>query len=178
MNLRYSVILAGCATVLAGCSSMSGLDARDEFSCKAAPGVTCQSISGVHQNLEAENLPFQKDAKEAEGDNKKPVPAYGGSSASEKVSPKVMAAAYSGMPVREPPLILRVWKAPYEDEKGDLHDQSYTYMMVHSGKWLVEANRSNIRNEYRPLLKKPANVEQEANKEAEVRKPMSYPKQN
>ena len=46
--------------LLSGCSSMSGLDASSSFSCKAAPGVNCQSISGVYQNTTADNLPFQR----------------------------------------------------------------------------------------------------------------------
>jgi len=62
-----------------------------------------------------------------------------------------MNAAYSGMPVRQPPLVLRVWMAPYEDEGGDLHDQSYFYTMVHSGKWMIEANRNTISNQFRPI---------------------------
>lgn len=41
--------------------------------------------------------------------------------------------------------------APYEDEGGDLHDQSYFYTMVHSGKWMIEANRNAISNQFRPI---------------------------
>ena len=62
-----------------------------------------------------------------------------------------MEAVTSGMPVRQPPLVLRVWMAPYEDEGGDLYDQSYFYTMVHSGRWMIEANKSAISNQYRPI---------------------------
>jgi len=157
MKRVFSVGIAlAAAGLLAGCGSMSGLDASSSFSCKAAPGVTCQSISGVHQNASAGNLPFQRTG-EAQGanndqqskDDKKP--AYGATKAEGKVSPRDMNAAYSGMPVRQPPLVLRVWMAPYEDEGGDLHDQSYFYTMVHSGKWMIEANRNTISNQFRPI---------------------------
>lgn len=148
------ITIPAAATLLAACGSFSGLDASNEFSCKAAPGVTCQSISGVHQNAAAGNLPFQRTAangsiENASGSDAKPV--YGAIKPDGKVSPRDMNAAYSGMPVRQPPLVLRVWMAPYEDESGDLHDQSYFYTMVHPGKWMIEANRSNISNQYRPI---------------------------
>lgn len=158
------LLLAGglaATSLLTGCAGMmSGLDANSSFSCKAAPGVTCQSISGVHQNASANNLPFQRNGEAnlnanaqepTEEKDKKPV-AYGAKEeGSQKVSPRDMVAANSGMPVRQPPLVLRVWMAPYEDEGGDLHDQSYFYTMVHSGRWMIEANRSSIANQYRPI---------------------------
>ena len=164
----------GAALALGGCANMSGLDSSNTFSCKAAPGVTCQSISGVHANASAGALPFQRNgeananANKPEGtqtsagngetqnnttdsqDEKKP--AYGSTPVGDgKASPRDMNAASSGMPVRQPPLVLRVWMAPYEDEGGDLHDQAYFYTMVHSGRWMIEANRSSIANQYRPI---------------------------
>ena len=76
------------------------------------------------------------------------------------------------MPVRQPPLVLRVWMAPYEDESGDLHDQSYFYTMVHSGKWMIEANRNSISSQFKPIypLNRPTQSSQEqavADKEAQ-----------
>lgn len=168
MNIRLSCSIIS-ALLLAGCSTFSGLDASSDFACKARPGVSCQSISGVHQNASAGNLPFQRggeettdatgndpEKKEAKNDadgEKKSPPKYGATKTGtpEKVSPRDMNAAYSGMPVRQPPLVLRVWMAPYEDESGDLYDQSYFYTMVHSGRWMIEANRSSIGNQYRPI---------------------------
>ncbi len=162
------IVTVAAASLLAGCTSLSGLDASSGFSCKAAPGVNCQSISGVHQNAVAGNLPYQRagdasaeaaggkdgnatadKAKSESGEGKNPV--YGASSVSGKVSPRDMEAASSGMPVRQPPLVLRVWMAPYEDEGGDLYDQSYFYTMVHSGRWMIEANKSTISNQFRPI---------------------------
>ncbi|MBK6639101.1 MAG: type IV conjugative transfer system lipoprotein TraV [Rhodocyclaceae bacterium] len=148
--------LTGFAALLslAGCSSMSGLDASTSFSCKAPPGVTCQSISGVQSNYQQGNLPFQNQqregAKEKEGD-KPSYGAAGSGSGPQKLSPREMVAASTGTPVRQPPLVLRVWVAPYEDEQGDLHDQSYFYTMVHSGRWMIEANRTALSNQFRPV---------------------------
>lgn len=167
--MKASLILAAAASLLlsACASTMSGLDATSSFSCKAAPGVTCQSISGVHQNASQGNLPFQVKgdadvrtiAESKSDDDQKEKPRYGAATQeSGKVSPKEMAAASSGMPVRQPPLVLRVWMAPYEDESGDLHDQSYFYTMVHSGKWMIEANRNAISSQFRPIYPLNKNV--------------------
>lgn len=159
-NLRAFLPAAAAALLSACASTMSGLDAGTSFSCKAAPGVTCQSISGVHQNASQGSLPFQTrgDADvranaddTTSTDEKKEKPRYGSVQDSGKVSPRDMTAATSGMPVRQPPLVLRVWLAPYEDASGDLHDQSFFYTMVHSGKWMIEANRNNISSQYRPI---------------------------
>ena len=167
MRRFLPIATVAAASLVAGCANLSGLDASSGFSCKAAPGVTCQSISGVHQNASAGNLPFQRagnaaneatgtdgsattdKAKGESGESRNPV--YGASSVSGKVSPRDMEAASSGMPVRQPPLVLRVWMAPYEDEGGDLYDQSYFYTMVHSGRWMIEANKTTISNQYRPI---------------------------
>lgn len=149
INFRLVASIAAMAS-LVGCGTMSGLDASSSFSCKAAPGVSCQSISGVHQNANAGNLPFQQEEnapKVAAGEKK----SYGTPRADSKISPKDMNAQYSGMPVRQPPLVLRVWMAPYEDDSGDLHDQTYFYTMVHSGKWMIEANRNAISNQFKPI---------------------------
>lgn len=150
--------------LLAGCGSMSGLDASSSFSCKAPAGVSCQSISGVQSNASQGNLPFQKedpaktygagDQRNAErkADDKAPLVPYGSVSGSnEKVSPRDMVAEHSGMPVRQPPLVLRVWMAPYEDDDKDLHDQSYFYTVINSGRWMIEANTTALSNQYRPI---------------------------
>lgn len=145
---------AAAALSLVGCANMSGLDANSSFSCKAPPGVTCQSISGVHANAAQGNLPFQQlesGNKQRAGDSNKPSYAATAPDAVQKMSPKEMVAASTGTPVRQPPLVLRVWVAPYEDDLGDLHDQSYFYTMVHSGRWMIEANRTALSNQYRPV---------------------------
>lgn len=152
--MKQAYALIGFASLLlGGCTSLSGLSGESDFACKAPPGVTCQSLSGVHANAMAENLPFQRQGQAAHAPGEEDgVATYGDRLGSEKISPKEMAAPMSGMPIRKPPLILRVWVAPYEDEANDLHDQSYFYTMVHPGEWMIESNRSHLRNQFRPVL--------------------------
>jgi conjugal transfer pilus assembly protein TraV len=135
-----TVILALGALILTGCGSMSGLDAKTSFSCKAPDGVLCESMTGIYANAEANNLPGQRVNHKADAEP-----------ARQADSGVLTKPITSGTPIRTAPLVLRVWFAPWEDTDGDLHDQSYVYLTVDSGKWLIEHNRRRIRDAYRPV---------------------------
>lgn len=123
----------GCA-VLSGCMSMTGLTENAKFACKAPAGTTCTSVSGVYANIgnsPGSGLPARQPYASAE--------AVGGS------APLAGAAVFpilaQGMPIRSQPRMLRLWMAPWRDEDDTLHDQTYLYVMVDPGKWLVERSR-------------------------------------
>jgi conjugal transfer pilus assembly protein TraV len=63
-----------------------------------------------------------------------------------------MAAPTSGIPLRTAPKVLRVWVAPWIDDNGDLHDQSYFYTQVSSGAWTIEASRKRIIDDFKPVF--------------------------
>jgi conjugal transfer pilus assembly protein TraV len=137
----------------AGCSSMlSGLDAKTEFHCSAPVGIPCQSITATNHQLNTGGM-AQTQAKEDE--EKRPVatvPVYVETPA--KISPKGLATPNTGVPLRSPERILRVWVAPFEDRDGTLYDQRYMYVMVEAGRWMIEANRVALRERFqviRPL---------------------------
>jgi conjugal transfer pilus assembly protein TraV len=52
--------------------------------------------------------------------------------------------------IRSDPVVIRMWVAPWEDADGDLNDQTYVYLQVDSGRWLIEHNRAQIRREFAP----------------------------
>jgi conjugal transfer pilus assembly protein TraV len=169
MNMpRYSIfaLLGLLLAMLSGCSGLSGLDGSNKFSCAAASGVNCQSISGVSQNAEAGNLPFQRGEasreKQENRDNRKTVaddnepPDYAPERLKkQKMSPADMRAIYTSEPLRQAPLVLRIWVAPFEDEEGDLHDQSIFYTQVHTGRWMVDSTQALIRAQYKPVYRLP-----------------------
>lgn len=145
MKALTLIPVAAAAITLAGCGSMSGLDAKDSFSCKAPDGVLCESMTGIYANAQANNLPGQR-VKHGNGTEEvsRAKPAEAGTGVLTK-------PIYSGTPIRSAPLVLRVWFAPWEDTDGDLHDQSYVYLPVDTGKWLIEHNRRRIQDAYRPV---------------------------
>ena len=150
MRNVFNTSLLLSAVLLTGCSSIStGIGGVSDYGCKAPPGVSCQSVSGVHANAIQHNLPSQRVGEEKaataeEGQYKTSTPT----SAPATV---VGTALSSGMPIRAQTRVLRVWIAPWEDSEGDLNDQSYSYVVVDTGRWMIDHNRRNIANEYAPI---------------------------
>jgi conjugal transfer pilus assembly protein TraV len=50
--------------------------------------------------------------------------------------------AFPGMPIRSQSKTLRVWVTPWTDDDGDLHDQTFVYLLVDPGRWMIEHTRS------------------------------------
>lgn len=170
-GLKLAATATSMAALLSGCGSLdlSGVGASDTFECSAAAqdNIPCMSLSGVNINASHGTLPGMRskpedklmiDDKKSEeattGGQGQHVAAYGQTSgAGGMVSPAAMNAPYSGAPIRSAPKYLRVWMAPLEDTDSDLHDQRYLYVTVHTGKWLIEANQSNVVRTYKPVIK-------------------------
>ncbi len=132
-------LVATAVTLLSGCSTLSGYDASSDFSCKAQPGVSCESVSGIHQNAMLHNLPSQQeggsfddedDREDKEASKAPPLPS--------KASVITGQAIESGTPIYQKPVTLRVWVAPWEDKNQVLHDQSYSYLLIEKAKWEIE----------------------------------------
>lgn len=139
--IRCSALITAAAVGLAGCS-FSGLDASNKFSCKAPDGVACASMTGVYANLQANNLPSQQISHGASLATTTKTPAPGSAVLSRPL--------FSGSPIRSAPRELRLWFAPWEDADGDLYDQSYAYLVIDNGQWLIAHNQRRIRDLYRP----------------------------
>ena len=154
--MRLTILAALGVVALSGCSSMSGYDAKTEFACKAPDGILCESMTGIYANAQQKNLPGQRVNRHGDGDA-----APADLSRAKEGNGVLTKPIYSGTPIRSAPRVLRVWFAPWEDSDGDLHDQSYVYLPVDSGRWLVEHNRRRIQDNYRPV-RAPSNVTAQA----------------
>lgn len=144
--MRLTILAALGVVALSGCSSMSGYDAKTEFACKAPDGILCESMTGIYANAQQKNLPGQRVNRHNDGDA-----APADLSRAKEGNGVLTKPIYSGTPIRSAPRVLRVWFAPWEDSDGDLHDQSYVYLPVDSGRWLIEHNRRRIQDTYRPV---------------------------
>lgn len=132
MHVRL-ITLVAVAAVLGGCGSITGFaDSGSKFACKAPPGVICTSVSGVYANAQQNNLPSLQSGS-------RPVSA----SYAMPTGGAAFPAAAAGMPIRSQSRVLRIWIAPWRDEDDTLHDQSYMYVMVDPGKWLIERSRES-----------------------------------
>lgn len=138
-------IIAGLMFVstalLTGCS---GIGASGDYGCKAPDGVSCMSVSGVYANSTQNNLPSQR---KANGDKPAKETQYQSADKGSVIGRTIS----SGDPLRSKTRVLRVWVAPWEDNDGDLNDQSYAYVVADNGKWMIDHNRRNIANEFAPI---------------------------
>lgn len=140
-------LVATTVTLLSGCSTLSGFDASSDFACKAQPGVSCESVTGIHQNALLNNLPSQQEGgglDEYENEDQNSF-SFEQSSNPPKSSPLPSKASVitgqaieSGTPIYQKPVTLRVWIAPWEDKSQVLHDQSYSYLLIEKAKWEIE----------------------------------------
>ena len=164
-SLAQRACLAGSLMVLAGCTSLSGLDGSSSLSCKAPDGVTCDSVSGVYANAVRNNLPSQRsgtatptDGKASAAASAPPAATFASAPAQSGVPSRPSAppaATASAMPLRSSARILRLWVKPWEDADRDLYDQGYVYVQIDGGQWLIEHAQRQIREAYAPLRPPP-----------------------
>lgn len=166
------------AIVLSGCAGLSGLNGASSFQCSAPAGIPCQSVTGVHLNERAGNLPSQRpqprqpktaaptEMRTGEGYPPNSIPpatpsthstsqrsgSPAGSEPDLAAGTKIPALETRPMlgAIRSDPTVIRIWIAPWEDGDGDLNDQGYVYLQIDSGRWLIEHNRERIRREFTP----------------------------
>ena len=138
-----SLFLAGCA------SSLSGLSGSSQFTCPAPDGVSCSSLSTIYAKAVTNDLPMLRNGDNGDGGEKSEVADKKGANYHEDI---IGRAPESGSPIRTQPKVLRVWLAPWEDTDGDLHDQSYIYVVIDPGRWIIEHNQQRIIDRYRPLF--------------------------
>lgn len=170
MNQTTSLVfLMSAVALISGCSSVAsphGGEASFSCSTKYMEGIPCESISGTAKNYEAGNLKWQrKEGSQpvspsiAQMQTTAKLPPIQGphqegrpsGPATEKLSPRNLAAISTGFPLRTPDRVLRIWVAPYEDEEGALNDQKYIYVTVERGAWHLEANRKAIQVPYKQI---------------------------
>jgi conjugal transfer pilus assembly protein TraV len=166
LSRSFSIAAFSITTLLAGCSSLSGVGGSSSLSCPLPNGALCKPITEVYKmpvgqkgaSPEATSSVATNTLAVAQGGavaNGIPLPTAPGltryvpstiaSSAETRVTPS------SGPPIRSAAKMLRIWLAPYEDDEGALRDHGYMYVMVDPGKWQVEHNQQRIMKQYAPI---------------------------
>jgi conjugal transfer pilus assembly protein TraV len=163
-SIQRLAVAIGCVSAVVlttGCASLTGLGGTAEFKCMAPEGVQCQSLSGVYYNGEQGNLPAQRRGRQSARNEEGDITVSAVDSASTGVGGQFSQS--SGMKladvgvrtgfgaIRSDPTVIRVWVAPWEDSDGDLNDETYIYLPVDSGRWLIEHNRRQIRQAFAPV---------------------------
>lgn len=177
LNGTGTLVLVALTGLLSGCvGTVSTYGGESSFKCAAKfdDGVPCDSISGTAANFSAGNLSWQRQNGQGSATNTSAVsssevatkmkalqdlpPVLGAATPGnmsgpsyDKLSPRQLPTPSTGMPLRIPERILRIWVAPYEDEESALNDQKYIYLTVQKGAWQVEANKLNVGNSYKQI---------------------------
>ena len=154
----------GAALAIAGCASIAGVGGSAEFGCKAPVGVKCDSVSGNYYNAVRQNLPSQQESggsasqsnvapsvmDQIVGKPGRPVSSRNEDLPSRVTVTRVATTPEANAPLRSPPRVLRLWIKPWEDSDGDLHTQSYVYVPIDSGRWLINHHVLPTRDAYTP----------------------------
>jgi conjugal transfer pilus assembly protein TraV len=139
------LLLAGCAT--------------PKYACGVPDGIGCKPLSEVHRmakngSLKMKSAPNYRGDEEsqskkapaaqadilklASGTNSDTVhDAEPEQTGQPRVTPNIVTVT-PGTPVLIPPLTMRVWVARWPDEDGTLHDETYLYLRLDNGRWLME----------------------------------------
>ena len=131
------------ALLLGGCTNLSGLQGSSRYACQAPEGVACDSMSGVYANAVQQRLPSQRTT--AGTDTPEPR------TTERKATDALTGPLPTVLPLRSGTRVLRLWIKPWEDRDGDLHDQSFVYVRIDDGRWLLDHLQRQIREAYAPL---------------------------
>ena len=153
MSLLHSIVsgftgtaLLILALLLSACS-LSGIGGSSSYACKAPPGVRCDSMTGTYYNALQNNLPSQQHS-----------PKSGAVSSSNAPQPIELSRDADAKPLesntalRASARIIRLWIKPWEDADRDLHDQSFIYVQIDSGRWRIDHIQRRSREGYAPVL--------------------------
>ncbi|MRV70574.1 TraV family lipoprotein [Duganella sp. FT92W] len=146
---RMFALMSGPVWLLSivGCSNISGIGGTAEFACKAPPGVQCDSLTGTYYNSLHHNLPSQRGADKApNGKTASPPDRAGAITTQPRISPP--NTGFEPVSIRSQGRLLRMWVKAWEDSDHDLIDQSFVYIQVDKGRWLVEHAQQATRAAY------------------------------
>lgn len=140
--LSLPLLLVGCAT--------------PKYACGVPNGIGCKPLSEVHRMAKDGSLKMRvapnnrEDArpkktatgqadvmKLADGSAKNTADSKQEPAAPERIVPDVVTVT-PGAPILIPPRTMRIWVARWPDEDGTLHDETYLYLRLDNGRWLME----------------------------------------
>lgn len=120
-----------------------------KYACKdSINGVKCQTVTQVYDSLEGgASVVVKPAAKDIESkETRGPAQPLPPKNDSDEVMRHL--SLDENKPVRQPPTIIRIWIAPWEDSEADLHQPEYIYSEISNrkGRWLFGERQTAIGN--------------------------------
>lgn len=148
------LMVIGAVATLSGCANFTGLDAKADFACAAPEGVSCSSMAGVYANMGRAST-----SAKSKNEGEEEYAYLGGTNYAERNKAgtdqygrrPMTYSQTSGIPIRTQPQIMKIWLAPWQSQDRTFYDQSYAYIVVNHGDWILAHNRNNIIDEYAPV---------------------------
>ena len=164
--------------LLAGCGSLTGLDASSSFSCPMTPGTACRSLSDTYDDALHGRAPDQIARAEAE----EAVRAAAEAAAAERRDDRPGPAAVPGeaesapsdgrpaetrpagsrpplpaarAPQRLPEVIVTIWMAPWTDDEGDFHEGERIHARAFDARWAAARRRADNAQGRRAVVQLP-----------------------
>lgn len=130
-HARIASALVTAALLLSGCGTLP--DTTLGHKCGIPDGVGCLSTQEVYNRTLAGDLPGLNNIDGAGYTAPPPADRSTESPILSNDEPRVLrtTALYA------PPEELRIWVNRWRDKDGDLHDDSFIYVLVGEGQWLV-----------------------------------------
>lgn len=117
--------------VLLGVLLLSGCSTSPNYACGTPQSGKCQSVSDSYLSALGKKLKGNATATKTTNTTGKPA---------VEASARVTQYIPEGVAIRSLPQVMRVWIAPWEDNNGVFHDQSYSYFVADAGEWSLRAN--------------------------------------
>lgn len=123
MNKLILVVLL--PSLLAGCAG------SPKYACGLPKGIACKPVGEVYEASVAGSLHGGRTDRDTKPDSTTAsvIPAVKGANTA------VVATVKPNDPLLSPPRQLRVWINRWEDQAGDLHDETYLYLRLDNGAW-------------------------------------------
>lgn len=121
-------LIAACLlmVLVAGC-------ANGKYACSVPDGVGCRSLSEVYDQALDGTLPRHR-AESTAGNTE--TATASGTMPPDRRAP-VVATVQPGDAVLTRPRHIRVWMNRWVDKHGDMHDETYVYLRLDNGKWVL-----------------------------------------
>jgi len=118
------LVLAVVLGTLAGCAG------NPKYACGVPEGVGCKPLGEVYKD----SVTGRSTRPPADGKTDSDHGSLPPSSTPEVKTPRV-TTVQPGDPLLTRPHHLRVWVNRWEDDAGDLHDETYLYLRLDNGDW-------------------------------------------
>jgi len=129
--VRAAVLLL--VLVLLGAAGCAG---GPKYACGVPDGVGCRSVTEIYEASVAGTLSRARPPA-ADGDEEETAESPRGEALGPPARAPIVATVQPGDPVLTRPRVIRVWVARWEDRAGDLHDETYLYLRLDNGTWML-----------------------------------------